>query len=170
MSSSRIYSITKKAAEDLLQSYCNTFSIKYRIMRLCNVLGKNDNKVSIQKNAFQYLIEELKNNRSIELYDYGRFYRDYMDVSDIARAIHIVIERGNLNEIYNIGTGEPYLFKELIDYVIDKTKSTSIVKHIPQKEFHAKVQVKSMYMDTTKLKSLGFVPSKTLFETIDDLL
>ena len=33
------YSITKYAAEMLLESYCNTFGMKYRILRLCNVIG-----------------------------------------------------------------------------------------------------------------------------------
>ncbi len=34
------YSITKRAAEQLLVSYCETFNINYRILRLCNVIGE----------------------------------------------------------------------------------------------------------------------------------
>jgi nucleoside-diphosphate-sugar epimerase len=45
------YSITKRTAEQLLISYCETFDIKYRIIRLANVLGKSDSKVSKKKNA-----------------------------------------------------------------------------------------------------------------------
>ena len=41
------YSITKKAAEDLLISYCETFGIKYRILRLCNVLVRHLNEDTI---------------------------------------------------------------------------------------------------------------------------
>jgi nucleoside-diphosphate-sugar epimerase len=33
------YSITKKAAEDLIVSYCEVNNINYRIIRLCNVIG-----------------------------------------------------------------------------------------------------------------------------------
>jgi nucleoside-diphosphate-sugar epimerase len=40
------YSITKRTAEQLLISYCETFGIKWRIIRLGNVLGKGDKKVS----------------------------------------------------------------------------------------------------------------------------
>ena len=40
------YSITKKCAEDLIISFCNTYGVKYRIIRLCNVLGRGDKKVS----------------------------------------------------------------------------------------------------------------------------
>ena len=43
------YSITKRAAEQLIISYCNTFNLKYRILRLTNIIGENDKKVSSQK-------------------------------------------------------------------------------------------------------------------------
>jgi len=33
------YSITKKCAEDLLISFCQTYGLKYRIFRLANVIG-----------------------------------------------------------------------------------------------------------------------------------
>lgn len=36
------YSITKKCAEDLLISFCETYGLKYRIFRLANVIGVGD--------------------------------------------------------------------------------------------------------------------------------
>ncbi len=164
------YSITKKTAEDLLISYCETFGIKYRIMRLCNVLGNTDEKVSAKKNALQFLIQKLKNNEDIELYDSGNFYRDYMHVDDVVSAINLVINKGNTNEIFNIGFGEPVLFKLIIDYAKDKINSKSNIIAIPPKEFHSKIQVKSMYMDNSKIKKLGFTATKNIFETIDTLI
>ena len=46
------YSITKKCAEDLLVSFCNTYGVKYRILRLCNVLGLGDKKASRKKECY----------------------------------------------------------------------------------------------------------------------
>lgn len=43
------YSITKRCAEQLLMSYCETFDLNYRILRLANVLGAEDKKVSAKK-------------------------------------------------------------------------------------------------------------------------
>ena len=63
------YSITKLAAEQLIESYCKTFNINYKIVRLGNVIGKGDGKVSKKKNALQFLIEELKADRDINLYN-----------------------------------------------------------------------------------------------------
>jgi nucleoside-diphosphate-sugar epimerase len=48
------YSITKLAAEQLLESYCKTFNIKYNIVRLGNVIGKGDGKASKKKMHYNF--------------------------------------------------------------------------------------------------------------------
>lgn len=162
------YSITKRAAEQLLISYCETYNLKYRILRFANVLGPGDKKVSKKKNAVTYLINEMKNNRTIELYDNGQFIRDYIHVRDLCRAVNLVLTCGESNTVYNIGNGAPTKFVDIIDYVI-KLGSTSKVNMIPQASFHKIVQVKSMYMDTTKLQKLGYVPEYTIQEIVKEL-
>lgn len=164
------YSITKKTAEDLLISYCNTFKIRYRILRLANVLGINDNKVSAQKNALQYIIKQLQNNQLVELYDNGDFYRDYIDVDDAVTAINLVITEGELDNIYNISNGRPTKFKHLVDYVANKMGSYSQIIPIQQRDFHRVVQVKTMYLDNEKIQKLGYMPKYSIYQTLDKLI
>ena len=165
------YSITKRAAEQLLISYCETFNLNYRILRLCNVLGKEDKKVSAKKNALQFLLGELKGNRPIDLYDSGYFYRDYIDIRDCARAIDLVVNKGEKNSIYNIGNGKPIIFRDILRYARDKMDSASEMRTIEQKEFHKKVQSsRSFFMDNSKLKALGYEPKYTIQQTIDDII
>jgi nucleoside-diphosphate-sugar epimerase len=164
------YSITKRTAEQLLISYCETFNINYRILRLANVVGPGDKGVSVKKNALTYLIREIKQNNDISLYDNGEFYRDYIHVKDACRAINLVLTKGKLNEIYNIGNGESTLFRDAIDYVVNKTSSTSDIINIPQADFHKTVQVKSMSLDNTKLKELGYTSVYSLHDVLDELI
>lgn len=161
------YSITKRAAEQLLISYCETFQLQYRILRLPNVLGPEDAKVSKKKNALQFLIREMMLNNPISLYDGGYFFRDYIDVRDCADAIHIVINKGRVNEIYNICNHKESLFYNLIHYAKTATNSSSVITSMPPSSFHAKVQVKNMHMDPTKLLGLGYVQKHTIYKTID---
>jgi nucleoside-diphosphate-sugar epimerase len=164
------YSITKKCAEDLIISYCDTFKIKYRILRLCNVYGGDDLGVSKQKNALQYLIGEIKNNRDIKLYYDGQFIRDYMHVYDVCSAINLCINSVEYNQIINIGSGIPQNFREIIDFIFEETKSTSKIIPIDAADFHKIVQVKDMYMDTAKLKNLGFVQNISIEDGMRKLL
>ena len=150
------YSITKHCAENLIKSFAQTTGMKYRILRLCNVMGVGDTKASKKKNAIQYMINELKNNRDINIYDHGSHQRDVMHVDDVCRAIHLVTTHGELNEIYNIGSGKPTAVGQLIDTAIKYTNTTGQVHNIEPPEFHNNVQTRNFWLDTTKLQDLGF--------------
>jgi nucleoside-diphosphate-sugar epimerase len=164
------YSITKRAAEQLLISYCQTFNIKYRILRLTNIIGIDDKKISKKKNALQYMINLLKENKEINLYDGGTHIRDYMDVVDACRAINICIKNAPLNEIINISNSEPYSISELIHYAYEKLDSKSKINSISPTQFHKIVQIENMYLDNTKLLSYGYYPTIKVKESIDKLL
>jgi nucleoside-diphosphate-sugar epimerase len=163
------YSITKHCAERLLISYCATYGLKYRILRLANVIGPGDKKVSAQKNALQYMANQLMEDKSVEIYGDGRFYRDYIHIHDCTRAIDIVINKGNINEIYNVGNGKTWDFITILSYLKVMWDSSSKFTHIEPKEFHKKVQISSFYMNTDKLKALGYEPKylyAKLFKTL----
>ena len=166
------YSITKLAAEQLLESYCRTYKIKYTITRLGNVVGRGDGKASKKKNALQYLVDEMKANRDIVLYDAGMFYRDFVHVSDVADGLKFIVENGADGEVYNLGsaTEEPTLFKDVVEYAYRALNSTSRVGTMSATEFHSIVQVKNMHLDCSKLKSLGWKPSRTVLQAIKEIL
>jgi nucleoside-diphosphate-sugar epimerase len=164
------YSITKRAAEQLIVSYCETFNLKYRIIRLGNIIGVGDGKVSAKKNALQFLIGKIKNNEPINLYDRGEPIRDYIDVIDVARAIKLIIEQGPVNDIYNVGNGEPVQLKTVVDYVIRATNSTTAVSFVEAASFHKIVQVKDFYLDVAKLKQLGYQRTISLWDSLDRII
>ncbi len=164
------YSITKRCAEQLLISYCDTFNIRYRILRLANVAGRGDKKASIQKNALQYMINELKVGHNVNVYNGGNLYRDYIHVEDVAAAINLVIEKGESNTIYNIGNGKRIFFKDIIGYAKDLIGGDGKLVPIEIPMFHQKVQVKSMWMNNDKLKALGYVPKYDIRQIVEDIV
>lgn len=151
------YSITARAREQLLISYAETFGFKWRILRLGNVIGIGDKKISRKKNALQHIIRELAQGRDVNyLYKNGAI-RDYIDVRDCVSAIHLVIEKGELNQIYNIANGQGLNVNDLVDvaWVASGYKSNIDTIDVPQ--FHKTVQTPKMYMDISKIKKLGYV-------------
>lgn len=164
------YSITKHAAEKMLASYCDTFGIKYRILRLTNIIGPGDKKVSAKKNAIQYMIGCLKNNEPIKMYDGGSNIRDFMDVNDCCRAIKVCLDAAPLNEIINISNSEPKTIGEIINYAKQKLNSKSVITSIPAPEFHQVVQIKNIWLDNKKLLSYGYIPKTSVLESVDRIL
>lgn len=161
------YSITKRAAEQLLISYCETFGIKYKILRLANVLGSKDKKVSKKKNALQYLIQKIIFNETIELYDNGEFFRDYIDVRDCAVAIKSAMESPLPYTIYNISNGVSQKFRDMIDFVVEYSGSKSLVMDkLDKPEFHSVVQAKNVFLSNRRLGETGYLPRYTIQETL----
>lgn len=163
------YSITKLCAEQLLASYCKTYNIKYRIMRLANIIGAGDKKISRKKNAMQYMIRELSHGREIELYQNGAL-RDFMDVRDCVQAIRLVVEKGSNGEIYNVANGKGYNVRDLVGVAWQEAGYTGKIKDIPVPEFHKIVQTPKMWMDIKKLKSLGYVQQHDIAQTVRELV
>jgi len=160
------YSITKRCAEQLLISFCNTYGIKYRIFRLANVLGEGDGKISKKKNALQFLIKEIVDGNDVELYYGGNVLRDYIYVDDVCGAMNHCINQAPINEIINVGSGKPYLFLNIIKKAIKTANSNSKIIEINPTHFHNIVQVKNSYLDTTKLNNFGYLCKFS----IDDIL
>jgi nucleoside-diphosphate-sugar epimerase len=115
------------------------------------------------------MINELKNDRPISLYDGGMCYRDYMYVDDVVDAINTVIEKGEKNEIYNIGRGIPIYLCDTIDYAVNKIGSKSSIENIPPAPFHTKVQATNMVLNVDKLNNLGFKPKYSMEDMVDIL-
>lgn len=164
------YSITKRCAEQLLISFCETFNIKYRIFRLANVLGEGDTKISKQKNALQYLITKIVKNEDVELYYGGNVLRDYIYVDDVCHAIKYCMDYGPYNQIINVGSGKPHLFSNIIKRAITVSESTSKIIDIFPPHFHNVVQVKDSYLDVTKLKNIGYECQFTIDEIVEKLV
>jgi len=164
------YSITKKCAEDLLISFCETYGLKYRILRLANVIGVGDKGVSHKKNALQYLIEKLAYHEPVGLYYGGDFLRDYIPVKHVCDAIKFCIEETPENEIINIGSGNPVVFKDVIEYARVTLESKSYIETIPPSSFHKIVQVKDMWLDISKLESYGWLPEFDITPAINEVI
>jgi nucleoside-diphosphate-sugar epimerase len=150
------YSITKRTAEMLITSFCETFGVSYRILRLANVYGSEDLNKSGKKNALGFLVDSLKNNNDINLYDGGDVLRDYLHVNDICSAIKLIIDKGEKDSIYNVASGNPQKFYDIIIMAREHLNSSSKIKTIDAPTYYKQVQAKNFSLNTDKLKSLGF--------------
>ncbi len=164
------YSITKRAAEQMLICYCNTFGLKYRILRLTNIIGEDDKKASPQKNAIQHMIGLLKKNEPVKLYDNGSNIRDFMYIEDTCRALKCCIDNSPTNEIINISNRDPQSIGSIIRYSKEKLGSSSELISVETPHFHKVVQVRDVCLNNDKLLSYGYNPSVNTFEAVDRIL
>ena len=109
------YATAKYSSEIFLRSYCITYDIPYRILRLSNIYGGYDSGANKKKNALHHLAKQIYNNINIDLYYGGNFIRDYLHINDCCTAIKTIIDNGCWNTIYNVGSGNGIVFLQAMD-------------------------------------------------------
>ncbi len=163
------YSITALAREKLLRSYQQTRNRSYRTLRLCNVLGV-DPRASRQKAALVHMLGQVKRGEDVTVYT-GDCYRNVMHVDDVCRAIHLCLSRDEtLNSVTNIGAPRSERMIDLVEHARAVTGSKSRITLVAPPRFHQIVQTESFFMDTTKLRSLGFVPDMDAYQAVERVL
>ena len=164
------YSITKRAAEQMLMCYCNTYEMNYRIFRLTNIIGEGDSKASAKKNAIQYMIGLLNRGEPVKLYDGGSAIRDFMYVDDACRAMMVCMKNSPMNTITNISNHEPISIGSAIHYCKERMDSKSQILSVETPAFHKVVQVKDVCLNNDSLLSYGYIPSIDSAEGLDRIM
>lgn len=92
------YSATKAAAEHLVNSYHNTFNVQYKMIRMSNNFGPYQDS----KKFIPTILKSIKEGKKIPIYGKGNQIRDWVYVKDSCQYILEVLERGDMNQTYNI--------------------------------------------------------------------
>jgi dTDP-glucose 4,6-dehydratase len=95
------YAASKAASDLIARSYFVTHGLDVRTTRCCNNYGK----YQYPEKVIPVFTNKLKAGQNLPIYGDGKNVREWIHVSDHARGIQLVIEKGEPGEIYNIGTG-----------------------------------------------------------------
>ena len=142
------YGRSKLMAEEILRDYVSAYSLSAVALRYFNAAGADvQGEIGEEHDPEPHLIPlvlqtALGLRPHIEIYgeDYetadGACVRDYVHVSDIARAHVAAVERGVVNGFaaFNLGTGHGSSVKEVIEAARRVTGRTIAVKSAPRRQ------------------------------------
>lgn len=95
--------------------------------------------------------------------------RDFTDVRDVVRAYHLVLERGDPGEVYNVGSGEAHSVQELLDILVEASSVDVRVEPDPTRMRPSDVPVS--YADISKITSVvGWEPRISFEESVRSVL
>lgn len=165
-----LYPATKLCAESIIKLYLRLYGLPYLICRLTNVYGEKEDYDNKKKGALNYLIMQAVKGEPIFLYRGGNFYRDYIYVTDVVAALKFLENKKISNDTYLIGYGEPILFKDIINYLLELTDRKSTIQEIEPPFFHKIVGINNFVADTTKIRKLGWKPKVNYKEGIKKIV
>lgn len=93
------YSASKTGADLLVRAYWRTFGLPVVITRCSNNYGPRQHP----EKFIPTVVNSALNDQPIPIYGDGLYVRDWIHVLDHCRAIDVVLHRGAVGEVYNIG-------------------------------------------------------------------
>ena len=143
------YSASKAGADLLARSYVNTFGLDIIVTRCCNNYGPYQHPEKL----IPLLFTKALLGENLPIYGDGKNIREWIHVSDHARAIAFLSQKGNSGEIYNIGSGEEFNNLEIAKLVLDISRSSiSKIEMVVDRKGHDF----RYSLDSSKLINMGW--------------
>ena len=144
------YAASKAAAEYIVTSYYRSFKMPVIITRGNNVYGPYQYPEKIIP-KFLWL---LKNGKKCTIHGDGKNSRNFLYISDVVDAFDVVLHKGMIGEVYNIGSQT-----EIENMTVAKTliglfgyKPEEYITHVEDRPFNDLRYL----IDCSKLRSLGW--------------
>ena len=174
-----LYAATKKSNELMAHAYSKLYNIPSTGLRFFTVYGP----AGRPDMAYFGFTNKLRNNETIQIFNYGNCKRDFTYVDDIVEGVKRVMQAApekKMGEdrlpippyaVYNIGNSHPENLLEFVDILQQELIRAGVLPEDYDFEAHKKLvpmqagDVPVTYADTTALEEdFGFRPSTSLRE------
>jgi nucleoside-diphosphate-sugar epimerase len=162
-----LYSITKRASEDIVRLVGSTTAIQVIIARIFNVVGPGQEERHLVGRIASQIADVLRGTaHSIRV---GPLVtsRDFIDVRDVATALVTLARSGAANWIYNVASGEEIVVQRILDGLLEVTGDNPPAV---QNTVGRRIDVSRQVVDITALSGLGWRPAFSLKKSLDDVL
>ncbi len=159
------YSASKASSDLIVSAYFETYKMPVCITRCSNNYGP----YQFPEKFVPLFLTNAMRDRAVPLYGDGLNVRDWLYVEDHCSAIDLVLRKGKLGEVYNIGGNNEYtnidIAKKLMGIL---GKPESLIKRVKDRAGHDKRYA----IDATKItKELGWEPqnpfAKGIVKTVE---
>lgn len=146
------YSASKASADLLVLAYYRTFGLPVTITRCSNNYGP----YHFPEKLIPLMISRALADESLPVYGQGENVRDWLFVEDHCSAIDLVIRKGRVGEVYNVGGHNERTNMEVVKTILrELDKPESLIKHVTDRPGHDRRYA----IDPEKIKNeLGWEP------------
>jgi len=154
-----LYGFTKSVTENLARAYAEETGAPTIGLRFFNVYGHGESHKGGSASMVTHMLAQARSDAPVRLFTDGTQRRDFVHVSDVARATIAAVDSGHCG-VVNVGSGTSHSFNDIADLVRTVTDAELPVEYIPMPdwEFQAHTEADLTLAGT----ALGFVPSVSL--------
>lgn len=127
------YSASKASADMLVKSYFRTYNLPITISRCSNNYGP----YQFEEKLIPHMIFKALNNEPLPVYGKGLNIRDWLHVYDHCVAIDLILSKGKVGEIYNIGGHNEKSNIEVVETILKElNKPKSLIQYVKDRPGH----------------------------------
>ena len=154
------YSSSKASADLLVQAYHRTYGIPISISRCSNNYGP----YHFPEKLIPLMVINALHDKDLPVYGKGENVRDWLYVEDHCKAIDLIIHKGRVGEVYNIGGHNEMANIDIVKLICKELgKPESLIKYVADRKGHDLRYA----IDPTKIKNeLGWEPETKFAEGI----
>jgi len=154
------YSASKASADLLVQAYYRTFKVPVTISRCSNNYGP----YHFPEKLIPLMIANALHDKPLPVYGKGKNVRDWLYVEDHCSAIDLIVRKGTVGEVYNIGGHNEKTNLEVVKTIIHELgKTEDLIHYVTDRLGHDQRYA----IDPTKIKvELGWEPTTKFAEGI----
>ena len=154
------YSASKASADLLVQAYHRTFDVPITISRCSNNYGP----YHYPEKLIPLMVKNALEDKSLPGYGKGENVRDWLYVEDHCVAIDLIIRKGKVGEVYNIGGHNEKTNLEVVKIILKElNKPESLITYVADRLGHDLRYA----IDPTKMQQqLNWQPTTTFEEGI----
>lgn len=157
------YGYHKVFAENVCEEYSRFWGIKTCCVRIFSAYGPR-----LKKQLFWDMYNKFCNNEVIELWGTGRESRDFIYISDLVRAIDIVIKNSSFNgDRINLANGCQITIAEVAGAFVKALGSEKKIKFNGEERIGDPINWEA---DITRLIEWGYVPQVSLEQGIKEYI
>ena len=151
------YSSSKAGADLLVLSYYRTFDLPVTVSRCSNNYGP----YHFPEKLIPLMIANALHDKPLPVYGKGLNVRDWLYVEDHCKALDLIIHKGRVGEVYNIGGHNEMRNIDIVKLICRELgKPESLITYVADRKGHDMRYA----IDPTKIKNeLGWTP-ETKFE------
>ena len=154
------YSASKASADLLVQAYYRTFQVPVTISRCSNNYGP----YHFPEKLIPLMIVNALHDKPLPVYGKGENVRDWLYVEDHCSAIDLIVRKGTVGEVYNIGGHNEQTNLEVVKTILRELgKSEALINYVADRPGHDRRYA----IDPTKIHAaLGWQPATKFSEGI----
>ncbi len=162
-----IYGTNRLASEYFCKIYHEVYGLDTNIFRVTNSYGPRE-QVIPKKNAVNFLIHQAFKKQEINIYNKGKFFRDFIYIDDVISGINTILKNGKSGELYWISSGKKTWFYQFGD-ILERITGCK-VKYSETPTYTKKVDVGNFVVNNSKLRNLGWTPKISINDGIKKTL